>query len=86
MREEMREVRRLGYAVDDEEEEIGLRCIGVPVFDQDGNVVAAISIAGPTSQIHADNLATYATKVKSTAARISEMIGFAPRTAVPTAS
>jgi DNA-binding IclR family transcriptional regulator len=76
LREELREVRKLGYAVDDEEEEIGLRCIGAPVFDSEGNVVAAISIAGPTSQIHAENLATYAAKVKKTAVQISKMIGF----------
>jgi len=76
LREELREVRKLGYAVDDEEEEIGLRCIGAPVFDGDGAIVAAISIAGPTSQIHADNLAGYAAKVKSTAARISEALGY----------
>ena len=81
LREELRDVRRLGYAVDDEEEEIGLRCIGVPVFDQEGNVVAAISIAGPTSQIHADNRATYVRKVRNTASRISAMLGFKPRVA-----
>jgi len=75
LREELREVRKLGYAVDDEEEEVGLRCIGAPVFDAEGTIVAAISIAGLTSQIHADNLASYAAKVKSTAARISEMLG-----------
>ena len=79
LREELREVRRLGYAVDDEEEEIGLRCIGAPVFDGEGNVVAAISIAGLTSQIHADNLATYAAKVKNTAVRISKMLGVQAR-------
>lgn len=74
--EELGEVRRLGYAVDDEEEEIGLRCIGAPVFDSEGSIAAAISVAGPTSQIHADNVGAYAAKVKAAAARISESVGF----------
>jgi DNA-binding IclR family transcriptional regulator len=76
LREQLRAVRKLGYAVDDEEEEIGLRCIGVPVFDRDGCVLTAISIAGPTSQVHAENLATYALKVRNTAARISRRSAF----------
>ncbi len=75
LHDELREVRKLGYALDDEEEEIGLRCIGAPVFDGEGAIAAAISIAGLTSQIHADNLASYAAKVKATAARISEVLG-----------
>jgi DNA-binding IclR family transcriptional regulator len=79
--DELRGVRAKGYAVDDEEEEIGLRCIGAPVFDANGTAVGAISIAGPSSQIHAENVATYAAKVKNAAARISAMIGFQPKAA-----
>jgi DNA-binding IclR family transcriptional regulator len=79
--EELRAVRTQGYAVDDEEEEIGLRCIGAPVFDASGAVVAAISIAGASAQIHAENVAAYAAKVRNSAARISGMIGFRPKVA-----
>src|SRR4051794_15130353 len=46
-RTELAKVRQLGYSVDDEEFEQGLRCIGAPVRDHTGNVVAAVSIAGP---------------------------------------
>lgn len=44
-------VRTKGYALDDQELEIGLRCIAVPVRDRSGNVFAALSISGPIYRI-----------------------------------
>ena len=46
-RAELAKVQALGFATDDEEFEEGLRCIGAPVRDHEGAVIAAISIAGP---------------------------------------
>jgi IclR family acetate operon transcriptional repressor len=51
LKEELQRIHRLGYALDDEEMEIGGRCIAAPVTDRDGHVVAAFSITGPTSRI-----------------------------------
>jgi DNA-binding IclR family transcriptional regulator len=51
LREEIERVRRQGYAVDREEIEEGLMCIGAPVVDPGGRTCAAISIAGPSSRI-----------------------------------
>jgi DNA-binding IclR family transcriptional regulator len=47
----LEEIRRNGYAIDDGELEIGLTCIGAPIFDKNGTVLAAISISGPTTRI-----------------------------------
>lgn len=66
------QVRQLGYAVDDEEEEIGIRCIGAPVFGQDGEVVAAISVSGPKGKL--DDIASSASRVKQSAAALSMML------------
>lgn len=44
--------RKNGYAVDDEEIEIGLKCIAAPIFDYKNNPVASISCAGPKSRIN----------------------------------
>lgn len=44
-------VRKQGYAIDEEENEPGIRCIGAPVFNQQNRVIAAISISGPTIRI-----------------------------------
>lgn len=54
--EELKEVREKGYAVDNEEREIGLYCIGAPILDKKGNAIAAISISGPTARMKNYNL------------------------------
>ena len=79
-REELERVVRLGYAVDDEEDELGMRCIGVPIFGPGGRAVAAVSVAGTTSEIVAENISQLATDLKRTAARIGSAVAdlFAP--------
>jgi DNA-binding IclR family transcriptional regulator len=67
------QIRQLGYAVDDEEEEIGVRCIGAPVHNDKGEVVAAISISGPKDRF--EEIPTRAGVVKNTAACLSHHIG-----------
>lgn len=48
---ELEQVRRQGYAFDNEECEIGMRCLAVPVRGYTGKIVAGLSISGPTSRI-----------------------------------
>jgi DNA-binding IclR family transcriptional regulator len=49
-------VRRRGYAIDDQEIEIGVRCIGAPIFDEKRNAIAAVSVSGPASRITAPTM------------------------------
>lgn len=72
---ELKKVRELGYAFEDEEGEIGFRCIGAPICDSSNRAIASISIAGATSQISNDRIATLAGMVKMTAKQISAQIG-----------
>lgn len=44
-------VRRRGYAIDDEEIETGVRCVGAPIFDDNRYPIAAVSISGPSARI-----------------------------------
>jgi IclR family transcriptional regulator, KDG regulon repressor len=61
--------------MDDEEEEIGVRCIGAPVWDWDGRVIAAVSVAGPTTRINEDTFDTLVSDVRRTALAISQQLG-----------
>jgi len=49
--EELRSIRARGYGVDQEEREIGVRCIAAPVRNHEGEIVAAISVAGPSERM-----------------------------------
>jgi IclR family KDG regulon transcriptional repressor len=75
-RKEIEAIRRAGYAVDDEEREEGLRCIGAPVRNSSGEVIAAVSIAGPVFRIARDRTATLAAAVNKAADRISGALGY----------
>lgn len=68
-------VRQLGYAVDDEEEEIGVRCIAAPVLDCRRQVVASIGISGATTQI--ENVATVASQVRKAATILARQLALA---------
>jgi DNA-binding IclR family transcriptional regulator len=56
LKDELLKAVQLGYALNDEEDELGMRCIGVPVISASGEILAAISVAGTTSEITFDHL------------------------------
>jgi DNA-binding IclR family transcriptional regulator len=49
-------VRRRGYAIDDQEIEVGVRCVGAPIFNERHHAIAAVSVSGPASRITAPNM------------------------------
>jgi DNA-binding IclR family transcriptional regulator len=71
LRKELCVVRKKGYSVDDEEEELGVRCLGTPVLNSCGESVAALSVTGTVSQIRQDGLDSLADIVKQAGARVS---------------
>ena len=48
---ELATIRERGYGLDQEEREKGVTCIAAPIFNHNGDVVAAISVAGPTERM-----------------------------------
>jgi IclR family transcriptional regulator, KDG regulon repressor len=76
-RRHLQRVREQGYAVDDEENEEGVRCVAAPIRNERGEVVAAISISGPsirmTPKLIRESLSR---EVGKTALRISAKLGF----------
>ena len=69
-------IRETGYAVEDEEGEIGVRCIGAPIFDIDKKVVAAVSITALKSELTVDMFQQVGNKVMETARDISSDLGY----------
>jgi DNA-binding IclR family transcriptional regulator len=70
---ELARVRQLGYSMDDEEEELGIRCVAAPVFSV-GNPSAAVSVTGTTSQMRMEDVDKVVALTKQAAARISTCI------------
>lgn len=68
-------VRRRGYAIDDEEIEVGVRCIGAPIFDDNRRAIAAVSVSGPSSRITAQSIPVIAEHVLGCCREISASLG-----------
>jgi IclR family KDG regulon transcriptional repressor len=76
--EELAAIRQKGYAIDDEEIEVGLRCIAAPIRDHTGQVVAAISVAAPVQRMSKKNVQTTIPTVVAAAEAISRRLGYLP--------
>ena len=83
LKQELARIRSVGYALDDEEEELGGRCIGAPVWNREGRVVAAVSAAGTTEQITAETMAGIVARVRQAACAISKDLGYADGSSTP---
>lgn len=77
-RERLEEVRERGFAADLQENEPGICCVGAPVFDDTGRVIAALSISAPASRFGADDLEERGELVAAAARRTSEALGWRP--------
>ncbi|MBI3971882.1 MAG: IclR family transcriptional regulator [Chloroflexi bacterium] len=75
LRRELQETSKRGYAVDDEENEIGARCVGAPIFDHRGEVIGAISISGPASRVTRERAAEIGEQVVRAAREITAQLG-----------
>ena len=76
LKAELVRVRRRGFAVDNEEVEEGLRCIGVPIRNYSGNVIASLSVAGPVFRVPKGRVAEFARAAIAAAADLSTDLGY----------
>ena len=76
LRAALADVRRLGFAREDEQSELGMRSIAAPIRDASGDVVAAVGMAGPLQRLSDKVLAQYAPQVAETARVISTRLGY----------
>lgn len=78
LHKEINKVRKQGWAMDNEEYEIGHRCIGAPIYDYKGDIIAAISASGPKNLIKDDRILEVANAVKKAALELSRSMGYIP--------
>lgn len=74
--DDLAETRRRGYALDDEENEAGGRCVAAPVYDHTGQVAAAVSISAPTQRFPREQVPAYGRLIAETALAISRELGY----------
>jgi len=74
---ELARIRKQGYAIDDEECELGLRCVSVPIYDYTRQIYAAASVFGPTNLMTKEHIVeTVLPRLKDTAKELSFRLGF----------
>ncbi|GAA4719496.1 IclR family transcriptional regulator [Brevibacillus fulvus] len=75
--EEIARVRKQGYALDNMENEVGIRCIAGPIVDVQGKVVASFSISGPSNRITMERIDDeLIKKIRETSTEISRQLGW----------
>ncbi len=74
--EELDKIKQQGYAIDNEEHELGVRCIGVPVFNRFGEVEAAISVSGPAMRMDKEKIDRIKKDVMESAREIGRELGY----------
>lgn len=73
---ELEQVRACGYALDNEENELGVRCIGAAVLDYTGRGKAALSISAPIARMTDERITELSTDILATCTAISAELGY----------
>ena len=73
---DLEKVRAQGYSMDDEENNPGARCLGAPIFNQGGNVEAAIGLSGTVQQVNPQTMQRIVEAIKDAARQISMSLGY----------
>lgn len=76
LRDNLAMSRRRGYAIDDEEIQLGLRCIAAPIFNHENEPLAALSLSGPVAKFPLNELDAIAEQVLLYAGKISRRMGY----------
>jgi IclR family acetate operon transcriptional repressor len=75
LRADLEKVRALGYAIDDEEHAVGLRCVASAVLDEEGQPLAALSVSGPSARIDEAALSLIGGLVRHAAMAVTDLMG-----------
>jgi len=76
LKNELKKIRERGYAIDNEENEIGILCIGAPIFNYDKKVIAGVSVSMSLGRAEEEKVDEYIRYVKECAKNISKLLGY----------
>lgn len=76
MDKELKWIQKNGYAIDNEENELGVRCVAAPIFNHLGKGVAAISISGPSIRMTNEQISSYSKKLIEYSRKVSLELGY----------
>lgn len=74
--ENLRQISETKVAVEEEENEIGIICLGTPIFDYSGRAIGAISVSGPASRMEEKGIQSIGEALKQVGEQISANLGF----------
>lgn len=75
LRSQLAAIREQGYAIDNEESLVGLKCVAAPVLDDRNRMVASVSASGPAAEFTSATMPGLIDAVRNTASRISDRLG-----------
>ncbi len=75
LRNELSNIRKLGYALDDEERAIGLRCVAATIFDENGIALAGLSLSGPKARMTDSRLTDLGAATRQMADEVTAALG-----------
>ena len=75
LKHEVSQIRERGFAIDNEEFEIGVRCVAAPIIDSRGSCIGSISVSGPTTRMSYELAEHLGAQVKRVSAQCSSLLG-----------
>jgi IclR family transcriptional regulator, KDG regulon repressor len=76
IKKQLKTIHQQGFSVDDEEIELGLRCVAAPIFNHQGKAIASVSCAAPTMRLEDEQLSKVIQGIKQAALEISKCMGY----------
>lgn len=75
LRQDLIATRARGYAIDDEEHAVGLRCIAAVIYNETSDAIAAISVSGPMARIPDDRIPVLGDLVRRQSEKLTDQLG-----------
>jgi DNA-binding IclR family transcriptional regulator len=76
LKRELANIRKRGYALDEGEAVMGIRCLGAAILGADGKTIAALSVSGPMVRVTKDRLPFFAEELREAVSEISKRVGY----------